>query len=103
MNWGEYTQAIMALLFVLALIGLLTLVARKFGFGLPSPMVGHKNKRVTVLEITNLDVKRKLVLVKRDNTEHLILLGINNEQIVESYASENMSALSITKDQPAIK
>ena len=84
MNWGDYAQAVLALVFVLALIGLLTVAARRFGFGSPTPTLGHKNKRVTILEVTNLDMKRKLVLVRRDKREHLILLGINAEQIVES-------------------
>lgn len=85
MNWGDYVQALLALVFVLALIGLLTVGARRLGFGAIAPIIGKKNKRVLIMEITNLDQKRRLVLIRRDNREHLILLGINGEQIVESY------------------
>lgn len=84
MSWGSYAQALLALIFVLALIGLLTVVARRFGFGSPSPTIGHKNKRVRIIEVTQLDARRRLVLVARDDHEHLILLGGDREQVVET-------------------
>ena len=96
MNWGDYIQAALSLIFVLALIGLLTVVARRFGFGSPTPTLGHKNKRGVILEVTNLEMKRKLVLVRRDNREHLILLGINAEQIVESYDATDIPSIDTT-------
>jgi len=84
MGWEDYAQTLLALVFVIALIGLLTLVARKFGFGSPTPTIGHKNKRVHIVEVTQLDARRRLVLIRRDDREHLILLGNDREQIIET-------------------
>lgn len=84
MSWGSYAQAVLALVFVLALIGLLTIVARRFGFGSPTPTIGHKNKRVHIVEVTQLDARRRLVLVRRDDCEHLILLSNDREQVIEA-------------------
>ena len=83
MNWSDYAQAIVALVFVLTLIGLLSIFARKFGFGSPRPTMGHKNKRVTIVEVTQVDSKRRLVLIRRDKVEHLILLGGDKEMLIE--------------------
>jgi len=94
MAWGDYTQAFLALMFVLALIGLLTMVARRFGYGSPTPTIGHKNKRVHIVEVTQLDAKRRLVLVRRDDREHLLLLGHDREQIVEADITTTNSAQS---------
>jgi len=84
MGWGDYAQTLLALVFVLALIGLVTIVARRFGYGSPTPTLGHKNKRVHIVEVTQLDARRRLVLVRRDDCEHLILLGSDREQVVET-------------------
>ena len=84
MGWGSYAQTLLALVFVLALIGLLTVVARRFGFGSPTPTIGHRNKRVHIVEVTQLDTRRRLVLVRRDDCEHLILLGNDREQVIET-------------------
>lgn len=83
MDYTEFAQALLSLIFVIGLIGVLVLVARRFGFGVAVPVMGSKNKRVVILEITTLDPKRRLVLIRRDNKEHLILLGMNGEMIVE--------------------
>lgn len=106
MGWGSYAQTLIALVFVLALIGLLTVVARRFGFGSPTPTIGHKNKRVHIVEVTQLDARRRLVLVRRDDREHLILLGPDREQIIETGIKRGDSfadTLSATANSPLNK
>lgn len=83
MQAGSYLQAVIALVFVLALIGGFALLARRFGFGFPTQTIGGRNRRVAIVEATMLDGKRRLVLVRRDSTEHLILLGPTSETVVE--------------------
>lgn len=80
---GSYLQAVIALVFVLALIGGFALIARRFGFGLPAMAIGGRNRRIAVVESTMVDAKRRLVLVRRDSTEHLILLGPASETVLE--------------------
>lgn len=84
MNWAEYLQAVFALVFVLGLVGLFVLLLRKLGFGAPTPTIGHKNKRVRIQEVTALDGRRRLVLIRHDDREHLILLGADRETVIES-------------------
>ncbi len=96
MGWGDVAQAVLSLIFVLGLIGALVIIARRYGFGSPTPTMGSKNKRVVILEVTNLDAKRKLVLIRRDETEHLILLGMNGEQVIEGNIAPQETSMNGT-------
>lgn len=83
MNWETYLQFALALVFVLALIGLLAWAVRRFGlFAQVMPPRSGK-RRLSVVEVAPVDAKRRLVLVRRDDREHLILLGANTETVVE--------------------
>ena len=84
MEIDVYLRFALALVFVLALIGVLTAVARRFGFGYASAKKSGKQKRLAIVEIMPVDAKRKLVLFKRDSTERLILLGGTTDIVVES-------------------
>ena len=85
----DYPRFLLALIFVIGLIGLLTLLARRFGFGAirlsPAFMGRGRNgkSRIAIVEATSIDARRRLVLVRRDDTEHLILIGANSEVVVE--------------------
>ena len=83
MDAGDYFRFVFALAFVLALIGLMAWLARRFGFGVPTRLPGGA-RRLRVVESLALDARRRLVLVSRDGTEHLLLLGGTNELTVES-------------------
>jgi flagellar protein FliO/FliZ len=82
MTVTDYLQFVVALLFVLALIGLATLLARRFGLG-HAPRPTSRRRRVAIEEILPLDGKRRLVLIRRDAVEHLVLLGTSSEIVVE--------------------
>lgn len=76
-----------SLLFVIALILGLALLIKKFA--LPQtqgPMLFRKgkNRRLELIEALPLDHKSRLVLFRRDQTEHLILLSHNKDLIIES-------------------
>lgn len=81
-GFGMYFQFAVALIFVLSLIGILALVGRKFGLGYRVPPRSGR-KRLGIVEIMPLDAKRRLVLISRDDTEHLVLLGPTSETVVE--------------------
>ena len=85
MDLEGYFRFAIALVFVLGLIGLLALVAKRLGMA-PRVTVSASrgDKRVNIVDVTNIDGKRRLILVRRDDTEHLILLGVNGETVVES-------------------
>lgn len=84
MDFDLLLRFFLALLFVLALIGLFAWAARRFGLtGRLGPAVG-KARRLKVLEVQPLDPKTRLVLLQRDDTEHLLLIGPGGSLVVES-------------------
>jgi flagellar protein FliO/FliZ len=80
--WTQYLQFALALGFVLALIGILALLAQRLGLG-HAPRRGGQ-RRLAVSEIAALDARHKLVLVRRDGVEHLIVLGPGAPAVVEA-------------------
>ena len=79
----NYFKFVLALLFVLGLIGGLAIIAKRVGLGNRGPIVRGKSRRLSIIETMVLDPKRRVVLIQRDNSEHLLLLGLNNEQIID--------------------
>ncbi len=83
MEFTGYLRFIFALVFVIGLIGALAVMARRFGFGFPSGPRAGKQRRLGIVEALTLDGKRRLVLIRRDGVEYLVLLGATSETIVE--------------------
>ena len=82
MDPTEYLRFFAALIFVLALIGAAAFALRAFGFMTP----GNRNRaerRMSIVETLMLDPRRRLLIVRRDNVEHVLLLGMSGETIVE--------------------
>ena len=83
MEWGTYLNSLFVLVFILILIYALTWVLKRVNHS--KMLHGRKSgKRVTVVDVAVLDGKRKLILVRRDDVEHLLLIGGPTDVIVES-------------------
>jgi flagellar protein FliO/FliZ len=82
MGYETYLQFALALAFVVALIVVSAFVARRLGLGGRLATRGGK-RRLAVLEVLPLDSKRRLVLLQRDGVEHLVLLGAQNDIVIE--------------------
>lgn len=82
MTLTSYVQFVFALLFVLALIGVAAIVARRLGLGHAARPAGRR-RRLSVEEVLPLDGKRRLVLLRRDAIEHLVILGPSSETVIE--------------------
>lgn len=84
MSLGSYLNFILSLVFVLGLIGLIAWAYRRFfaGAGFPARLGG--GARLSVIEMRALDARHKLVLIRRDDTEHLLLLGPGSDSVVET-------------------
>lgn len=82
MDWTDYIRFLAALLFVLALMGGFSLILRRTG--LAAGYSGPARKRLKISETLVLDGRRKAVLLRRDDREHLVILGPNGETLVES-------------------
>jgi flagellar protein FliO/FliZ len=95
MTFGTFLNFFLALVVVLGLIGVLSWAGRRFGMEMPF-LSRHKGgpRRISVIESTSVDGKHRLVLVKRDQVEHLLMLDPTGAVVVES---------NIVKGQPGEK
>ena len=85
MGFDTYIRFALALVLVVGLIALIAWLVRRFGLaGKLSPGAGTPSgrKRLSVVEACSVDARRRLVLVRRDNQEHLILLTGNGSGVV---------------------
>ncbi len=78
-----YLKFFIALIFVIALMGGLSLLLRRFLPG-SAPFVKAANRRLKITEMIVIDHKRKAILLQRDDKEHLIIIGSNSEIVVET-------------------
>lgn len=83
MDLSVYLRFVLALAGVLALIAFAAFALKRFGFGGLVPPKGAE-KRLTISAALALDGRRRLLLVRRDGTEHLLLVGGPNDLVVES-------------------
>ena len=82
MDLATYFKFVASLLLVLGLFALVAWAAKRY---LPTTRVGARpGRRLSVIEVAMLDTRRRLVLVRRDDVEHLILLGQSSEIVIES-------------------
>lgn len=88
MEIADYLRFVFALLFVIALIGLVGYLGRRYGMGYRN-VPKSATRRLSISEIMPLDAKRRLILVKRDNQEHLLVLGGTTDLVIEKNISEN--------------
>ncbi|SHM15154.1 flagellar biosynthetic protein FliO [Roseibium suaedae] len=71
-----------ALAIVLLLIALFVFILKRLtGVRLSSGR--NRQPRLTVMDATNIDTRRRLLLIRRDNVEHLILVGGSNDLVIE--------------------
>lgn len=95
MDFEGYFRFIIALAVVLALIGMLAMVLRRLGL---TPRISkslrNADRRLHIVDVANVDGKRRLVLVRRDRVEHLLLLGPSSEVVVET-------GIVVAPDDPA--
>jgi flagellar protein FliO/FliZ len=84
MDLEVYLRFLLALAFVLGLIMALAWAARRFGFSGSFTSLRNRSTRLSVSESLMLDGKRRLVLVRRDDREHLLILGPAGETVVET-------------------
>ena len=80
-----YTSYILAALGVLAVLIVLLLVFRMF----KGRARGRKGMRLGIVEYCEIDQSRRLVLLRRDDVEHLVLIGGHQDLVVESGIGES--------------
>lgn len=70
-----------ALILVLSLVGFAALAARRYG--LPGITAGTASRRLAIVETLMIDPRHKVFLLRRDDTEHLVLIGPEGTSVVE--------------------
>lgn len=78
-----YLRAVASLVLVLGLLLGVLWVLRRFGFGGMVARPGTQ-RRLSVVEVMSVDNRRRLILVRRDGAEHLLLVGGPQDLVVES-------------------
>lgn len=71
-----------ALILVLALIGLAGLAAKRFG--VPGVTKASRDKRLAVVESLMVGPRQRLLIIRRDDVEHLVLTGADGARVIES-------------------
>jgi hypothetical protein len=72
-----------AFVIVLALIGLTAWLVRRFGANRLSGSSRGRQPRLAVIDAASVDGRRRLVLIRRDNVEHLMMIGGPNDVVIE--------------------
>jgi flagellar protein FliO/FliZ len=68
---------------VLALIGLTAWLVRRFGSNRLGGAARGRQPRLAVIDAATVDGRRRLVLIRRDNVEHLLMIGGPTDLVVE--------------------
>ena len=68
---------------VLALIGLTAWLVRRFSANRLGGNTRGRQPRLAVIDAASVDGRRRLVLIRRDNVEHLMMIGGPNDLLVE--------------------
>ncbi len=88
-----------AFLVVLALIGLTAWVVRRFGANrLGGAGARGRQPRLAVIDAASVDGRRRLVLIRRDNIEHLLMIGGPTDVVIEPNIVRAASARESTRE-----
>jgi len=96
---GTLARVVVALLIVLGLIALTIWLIRRFGpiTFTKTGVARGRQPRLALLESAMVDARRRLVLIRRDNVEHLLLVGGPTDVVVEP----NIVRAATMQTQPA--
>lgn len=90
-SWLRVVFAFAVLAGLLAAFGLTLKYFKMRVLGIPRRMAG--TRRLQVVESLLLDARRRLVIVRCDETEHLLLLGASEDIVVKTNLSVNSEGL----------
>src|SRR5580700_10649534 len=81
----DAARFVVAFILVLGLSAAAALIWRRFGGSVLMTTTGARGRqpRLAVIDAAPVDGKRRLVLIRRDNTEHLLMIGGPTDIVVE--------------------
>ncbi len=89
-----------AFLVVLALIGVAAWLVRRFGANRLGTAARGRQPRLAVIDAASVDGRRRLVLIRRDNTEHLLMIGGPTDVVIEPNIVRASAAREVTREAP---
>jgi flagellar protein FliO/FliZ len=92
---------VIAFAFVLLLIGAAAWVVRRFGVTQIDPATRGRQPRLAVIDSAAVDGRRKLVIIRRDNVEHLLMIGGPSDVVVETNIVRGAAVAA--RDAPAAR
>lgn len=93
-----------AFLVVLALIGLTAWLVRRFGANrLGGAAARGRQPRLAVIDAATVDGRRRLVLIRRDNIEHLLMIGGPTDLVVEPNIVRAVGSREVTREPPRME
>ena len=92
---------VIAFVFVLLLIGAAAWLVRRFGAAQTDAAARGRQPRLAVVDFAAVDGRRKLVIIRRDNVEHLLMIGGPTDVVVETNLIRGAAAA--TRDAPAAR
>jgi hypothetical protein len=84
---------------VLALIGLTAWLVRRFGSNRLGSSRGRQ-PRLAVIDAAPVDGRRRLVLIRRDNIEHLLMIGGPTDLVVEPNIVRAVGTREVAREAP---
>ena len=85
--FGESSGQILTVLFALGIVLVLIVLAvwlLKLVYSASGKVARGRNRRLGVMETLAIDQKRQLLVIRRDNVEHLILIGGPHDLVIET-------------------
>ncbi len=84
MDFSEIFRFVAALAFIIGLIGLCAMAAKRLGFAPGGAASNGSQRRLGIVEVKPVDAKHRLILIRRDGKEHLVLMGGEHALLIES-------------------
>lgn len=85
--FGESSGSILTVVFALGIVLVLIVLAvwlLKLVYTASGKVARGRNRRLAVMESLAIDQKRQLLVIRRDNVEHLVLIGGAQDLVIET-------------------
>lgn len=79
----QFMRLIIALAIVLILMGGLSFVLKKLGLAQNTNVKSGDKRRLKIIESLPLDARRRVIILQRDDKQHVVILGANSETVIE--------------------
>lgn len=94
----SWLRVLIAFAVVFGLLGVMGFALKYVNLkGLKLPSRNDRPQRLTIVETLALDLRRRLVIVRCDDKEHLLLLGLNQDIVVDANLDKSRNIPPPTK------